>query len=515
MATDNSLGEKMIAAVDLGSSKIALAVARVEGNNTQIIYYKAVPSSGIINSAVVNPRQAKKILGDLIMSAEEELNLKITRAVVGLPRCDVHQVDATGTLKREMPDDCITTEEVDAIKSMAQSQISESVNPSKEKMYSVIAQSFSTEDYIQLIENDIVGMTGEELSGHFKVFLGKKAPIVNLTKIFNDLGIAIARTYFSPLATAKAVLTEEETSNGVALIDLGAGATSISIFEKKVLVDYAAIPFGGNTITGDIRTECGISESLADNIKKAFGGCMPDRLLTLGEKTIQIETNDMSAYKQILVKYLSEIITTRMKEIIDAMLYEIQTSGLSMDLRKGIVITGGGAEMLNISNYIKDLSGYNVRIGYPRHGFMATGCEDILKTDAATIAGLLLLSRDENINCCLYDEDAEHPAETPVERPEEVDPADVDEPVNDGVPGDNSGEESGEDSGAVSGEDSGSVSGEVPGAVSDGQVRHTKKAGDPGKKKEEKPEKPKKPSLWDRFKVVVKGINEEINNQEA
>ena len=502
MATDNSLGEKMIAAVDLGSSKIALAVARVEGNNTQIIYYKAVPSSGIINSAVVNPRQAKKILGDLIMSAEEELNLKITRAVVGL-----HQVDATGTLKREMPDDCITTDEVDAIKSMAQSQISESVNPSKEKMYSVIAQSFSTEDYIQLIENDIVGMTGEELSGHFKVFLGKKAPIVNLTKIFNDLGIAIARTYFSPLATAKAVLTEEETSNGVALIDLGAGATSISIFEKKVLVDYAAIPFGGNTITGDIRTECGISESLADNIKKAFGGCMPDRLLTLGEKIIQIETNDMSAYRQIHVNYLSEIITARMKEIIDAMLYEIQESGLSMDLRKGIVITGGGAEMLNISNYIKDLSGYNVRVGYPRHGFMATGCEDILKTDAATIAGLLLLSRDESINCCLYDEDAERPADTPAERPEEMSPADVEEPVNDGVSGENSGE--------VSGEDSGVDSGEVPGAVSGGQAGPEEKAENTGKKKEEKPEKPKRPSLWDRFKVVVKGINDEINNQEA
>ena len=515
MATDNSLGEKMIAAVDLGSSKIALAVARVEGNNTQIIYYKAVPSSGIINSAVVNPRQAKKILGDLIMSAEEELNLKISRAVVGLPRCDVHQVDATGTLKREMPDDCITTDEVDAIKSMAQSQISESVNPSKEKMYSVIAQSFSTEDYIQLIENDIVGMTGEELSGHFKVFLGKKAPIVNLTKIFNDLGIAIARTYFSPLATAKAVLTEEETSNGVALIDLGAGATSISIFEKKVLVDYAAIPFGGNTITGDIRTECGISESLADNIKKAFGGCMPDRLLTLGEKIIQIETNDMSAYRQIHVNYLSEIITARMKEIIDAMLYEIQESGLSMDLRKGIVITGGGAEMLNISNYIKDLSGYNVRVGYPRHGFMATGCEDILKTDAATIAGLLLLSRDENINCCLYDEDedAERPAETPAGKPEEASPADVEVPVNDGVSGENSGEASGEDSGEVSGADSGEVSGKVSG----GPVKTEKKAEDTVQEgqKEPKPEKPKRPSLWDRFKVVVKGINEEINNQEA
>ena len=91
----------------------------------------------------------------------------------------------------------------------------------------------------------------------------------------------------------------------------------------------------------------------------------------------------------------------------------------------------------------------------------------------------------------------------------------MEEPVNDGVPGDNSGEESGEDSGAVSGEDSGAVSGEVPSDVSDGQVRHTKKAENPGKKKEEKPEKPKKPSLWDRFKVVVKGINEEINNQEA
>ena len=66
-----------------------------------------------------------------------------------------------------------------------------------------------------------------------------------MTKVFNDLGIAVCRTYFTPVATAKAVLTEEEKSNGVALIDLGAGTTSVSIFSKKVLAAYGAIPFGG------------------------------------------------------------------------------------------------------------------------------------------------------------------------------------------------------------------------------------------------------------------------------
>ena len=395
--------ERFIAAVDFGTKKTALAVARVEGNNTQIMFYRTAPSAGIMHSAVAGVTKVEAVLKGLIDEAERDLNIKISQIVTGLPRCFIRQQDATGTLPRNNPDDCISEEEIETLKSLAQESDQDSSSDT-ERIYGVIAQSFSTGDYFQLIENDVVGMTGDEITGHFKVFIGPKRPISSMTKVFNDLGIAVCRTYFTPLATAKAVLTEEETGNGVALIDFGAGTTSVSIFSKKVLAAYGSVPFGGNTVTNDLRMECGISESMAENIKIAFGGCMPDRLLNFGEKIIQIETDDMSAYKQIPVSYLSEIITARMKEIIDAMLWYIQESGLQNELRKGIVITGGGAEMLNIVNYIKEVSGYNVRVAYPRHGFVATGTETILRADAATIAGLVLSGRDDNVNCCIEGE---------------------------------------------------------------------------------------------------------------
>lgn len=428
--------ERFVAAVDFGTKTTALAVARIEGNNTQIVFYKTAPSAGILHSAIAGVTKVEAVLKGLIDEAEKDLNIKISQIVTGLPRCFIRQQDATGTLPRNNPDDCISEEEIDTLKSLAQE--SDQNNDSTEMIYGVIAQSFSTGDYFQLIENDVIGMTGEELTGHFKVFIGPKRPISSMTKVFNDLGIAVCRTYFTPVATAKAVLTEEEKSNGVALIDLGAGTTSVSIFSKKVLAAYGAIPFGGNTVTGDIRNEGGISEDLAENIKVAFGGCMPEKLLNFGEKIIQIETEDMSAYKQIPVTYLAEIITARMKEILDAMLWYIQESGLANELRKGIVITGGGSEMLNIANYIKELSGYNVRVAYPRHGFVAAGAENILRTDAATIAGLILSGRDDNVNCCIENEGGatrpgmeepdevvetvevpEEPKEEPAEKPKE------------------------------------------------------------------------------------------------
>ena len=412
METDR-ITERIIAAVDMGSSKISLGVALVEGNNTKILFHRSLPSNGVVGSEVINPTKAKAVLGELIKQAEEELSIKIKQAVVAFPKCNIRKMDATGLLNRSNPEDCICEEEVNATKDLAKENLEEEIN-SKERIYGAIAQSFSTDDYIQQIENDIIGMTGETLTGNFKVFIGKNTPVTNLTRMFNELGIGIARIYFSPLACARAVLTEDETSNGIALIDFGAGTTSISIFKKKVLIDYYGIPFGGSNITGDINLECGLTERLAENLKKAYGGCLTENLSSINDKTLQIETDDQSPYIQVPVNYLSEIITAREREIIDAMLYEIQRSGTVRDLRRGLVITGGGSEMLNLTGLVKEMSGYMVKKGAPRHKFVATGNESILKSDACVIAGMILLARDENINCGLYEPSAETPDE-PIE----------------------------------------------------------------------------------------------------
>jgi cell division protein FtsA len=163
---------------------------------------------------------------------------------------------------------------------------------------------------------------------------------------------------------------------------------------------YASIPFGGKNITDDIKSECQISERLAENIKLAYGACMPEKLHSLSEKVLQIMSSNNEPSKQITVKYLSEIITARIEEILMAILYEIEESGFGDMLKSGIVVTGGVAETANLSNFIYELSGYRVRTGYPKGHFSNAGCCGIKDASAATSVGLILAAKDElGINC--------------------------------------------------------------------------------------------------------------------
>ena len=386
--------ERYIATIDLGSAKIRLTVAKISGEDIQILYYKSVPSDGIRNSAVYNPQKAAEPIKWIIRDAEKELNISITQVAVGLPRCNVRQETASAKVGRSNPDDSITKEEVEALKAVAQEDYPLR-DPENEVIYSAVAQSFSDDENFQLIENDIIGVISRNFEGNFKLLIGKKNAIKTLDKIFGDAAVRVSKKFFTPIAQAKAVLTDDEASSGVALVDIGAGATSVSIYQGRILRYYAAIPFGGKAITTDIKTECFISEKLAENIKLAFGACIPDKLQTLGEKIIQIEGDEMENYKQVPVKYLSEIITARVKEITEAILYEIQSSGLADKLRCGLVITGGGANLTNIATFIKDLSGYNVRTGYPRKLFSASGFPSIMDPEATTSLGLLLAAKEE------------------------------------------------------------------------------------------------------------------------
>lgn len=398
--------EKYIAAVDLGTGKTALTVAKVTGEDIAIVYYRQLPSDGIRNSAVFNPKKAEEPLRQLIREAEDELKIKIMQVVVGLPRCDVHQEVAEAKVSRTNPDESITREEVENLKTIAQDEYPLD-DADKQVLYGAVAQSFSADEDFQLLENDIIGVISSTFEGNFKLFIGKKSSVRYIDKTFNDLGIAIARKYFTPDVQARAILTEDEMNGGVALVDLGAGATSVTIYQGKILRHYAAIPFGGETVTTDITTECGISRRLAENIKYAYGACMPEKLQTLGEKTLQIEGSELESVQQIPVKYLSEIITARIKEIMDAVLYEIQCSGLAASLRNGMVITGGGARLANISAYVKEISGYSVRIGRPRNKVSAAGCPGIFEPASSTSVGLILSAKEDGLSGCI------DPVETP------------------------------------------------------------------------------------------------------
>lgn len=393
--------ERYIASVDLGTSKLAVCVASIEDQNVQIIYYKESPSEGIRNSRVTNPGIADKFVRNAIAEAQQTLRIKIQQVVVGLPRWQVRQETASAATEREDDSRFISEGEIRFLKSEALKTYPLK-DDKREIIYGAVAQSFSTEDCINEPESEIIGMSAERIEGKFKVFIGSKRLSTNLDELFGSMQIGIARKFFIPGITAKAVLSPEEMKSGVALIDIGAGVSSVTIFKDNLMRYYAAIPFGGDCVTRDIQSICGFSFKMAEEIKKAYGACLPDKLSTLGEKELHIMDDDGRVLKKLSIKVLSEIVNARMEEIINALLYKIQESGLSSEdyLKRGIVVTGGGAEMLNCVNLFKELSGYSIKMGLPKKYVSCDGCPEASEASASTAIGMILAVKgDKSINC--------------------------------------------------------------------------------------------------------------------
>ena len=253
--------EKHIVAIDLGTSKMAIIVAKVCGSNVQVVYYKETPSYGIKYSGVNNILQASGPLSNLIHEAEAALDIKITQAVIGMPKYPVRLESNSGKVMDRGEDTEITAEDIANLKRFAQETYPLN-DPAKEAIYGAVAQSFSDGEYFQIIENDIIGMASDVLEGHFKIFIGKKKDLKNADSLLSRAEIVARKKYFTAETTAKAVLTEIEMENGVALIDFGGGSTSLTIYHGNIMRHYASIPFGGRNITNDIKSELQITERL-------------------------------------------------------------------------------------------------------------------------------------------------------------------------------------------------------------------------------------------------------------
>lgn len=397
--------ERYIAAIDLGSTKTALGIAKVSGEDVEIVYYKELPSEGIRCGAIFNPEKAKGPVKSLLLDAEKALNIHIAQVVTGTPRYEVVEQNGSAEMSRTEEDQSITEEELDCLKNIATDSF-ELKNKDVETILGAIPQSYSTDDCIQISEEDVVGMLSSSFIGNYKLYIGRKRSLAYIDRVFNDLGVAVHYNNFTPCIEADIVLTEDEKDSGVALFSLGGGVSSVAIYRRGILRHFASIPFGGSSITSDIRLETGFSMDLSENIKMAFGACLPDKLANMSDKILRVSYPEgNSADRELKVEYLSRIIDAREREIINALLWEIEKSGYADELRSGVVLTSGAAEMANLSSLVSSLSGYRVRVGYPLHTFNAVGCSEARETSAVACMGLVMAAKErENLNCCAEEE---------------------------------------------------------------------------------------------------------------
>jgi cell division protein FtsA len=210
-------------------------------------------------------------------------------------------------------------------------------------------------------------------------------------------GIELSGLTLEPLASADAVLSQEEKEAGVALIDIGGGTTDLAIFKDGIIRHTAVIPFGGNVITDDIKEGCSIIEKQAELLKVKFGSAWPGE--NKDNEIVSIPGLRGREPKEISLKNLSKIIHARVVEIIEQVFVEIKAYGHEDPRRKliaGIVLTGGGAQLKHVKQLVEYITGMDTRIGYPNEHLAGDSDEEISSPLYATAVGLVMNSIDNN-----------------------------------------------------------------------------------------------------------------------
>ncbi|RZJ61222.1 MAG: cell division protein FtsA, partial [Flavobacterium sp.] len=266
-----------------------------------------------------------------------------------------------------------------------------------EEIIHVLPQEFKIDGQNEIKEP--IGMYGGRLESSFHVVVGQASSIRNVGRCIKSSGLDLSGLTLEPLASADAVLSQEEKEAGVALIDIGGGTTDLAIFKDGIIRHTAVIPFGGNVITEDIKEGCSIIEKQAELLKVKFGSAWPGE--NRDNEIVSIPGLRGREPKEISLKNLSKIIHARVVEIIEQVFAEVKAYGHEDPRKKliaGIVLTGGGAQLQHIKQLVEYITGMDTRIGYPNEHLAGNSNEEISSPLYATAVGLVMNSIRNNTN---------------------------------------------------------------------------------------------------------------------
>jgi cell division protein FtsA len=227
------------------------------------------------------------------------------------------------------------------------------------------------------------------MEANFHIITGMVSAAKNIKKCVDRANLTLDDMILEPLASSEAVLSDEEKEAGVVLVDIGGGTTDIAIFYEGIIRHTAVIPFGGNSITDDIREGCQLMKLPAEKLKQNFGSALASE--SQENDVVCIPGLRGKEPKEISVKNLASIIQARMEEIIEQVYYEIRNSGFERKLQGGIVVTGGGAQLKHICQLFEFITGLDTRVGYPNeHLSNSEIVDNITSPMYATGVGLVI-----------------------------------------------------------------------------------------------------------------------------
>jgi cell division protein FtsA len=377
--------QPIIVGLDIGTTKIAAIAGRKnEFGKLEILGFGRANSNGVKHGMVLN-------IDDTIAAIKKALencyasnpNLTINEVYVGIAGHHIKSLQTRGDIVRQNVEEEIRQLEIDRlIEDQYRTYI-----PAGDQIIDVIPQEFTVDNF-QNITNPI-GYSGVKVGANFHIITGDKNAIRNINRSIEKSGLVTKDLVLQPLASASAVMCDQDLEAGVAIVDIGGGTTDLAVFYEGILKHTAVIPFGGENITNDIKNGLGVLKTQAEQMKMQFGSALSDE--AKANAFITIPGLRGMAPKEISVKNLASIIQARMSEILDFVTYHLKQVGLDHRmLNGGIILTGGGSQLKHLLQLTEYITGLNARIGFPNEHLAGGQIDELSKPMYSTCIGLIL-----------------------------------------------------------------------------------------------------------------------------
>ena len=377
--------QPIIVGLDIGTTKIAAIAGRKnEFGKLEILGFGRANSNGVQHGMVLNIDQTIKAIQQALENCyASNPNLEIGEVYVGIAGHHIKSLQTRGDIVRQSIEEEIMQEEIDRL---VADQYRTYI-PAGDQIIDVIPQEFTVDNF-QNIPNPI-GYSGVKVGANFHIITGDKNAIRNINRSVEKAGLQTKDLVLQPLASAAAVMCDQDLEAGVAIVDIGGGTTDLAVFYEGILKHTAVIPFGGENITNDIKTGLGVLKTQAEQMKIQFGSALSDEAKS--NAFITIPGLRGMAPKEISVKNLANIIQARMSEIMDFVSYHLKQVGLdNRMLNGGVILTGGGSQLKHLIQLTEYVTGLNARIGYPNEHLSGGHIEELAKPMYSTCIGLIL-----------------------------------------------------------------------------------------------------------------------------
>jgi cell division protein FtsA len=350
--------EHVIAGLDIGSAKTTVVIAEAVGDlqrqtKIKVLGVGQTRTTGLRRGVVSDIEETTRSIKKAVEDAERMAGTKIESIYVGIAGEHVRAMTSKGIVA--VNGDEITRADVNRANEVARAQ----PFPQDRELLHAIPQEY-TVDKNQGIR-DPIGMIGTRLETEMYLITIGGSPAMNLRKSVERAGYHVKELVLEPLASALAVLTEDEKELGVALVEMGAGTTDIAIFHEGKIRHLGTVNFGGSNVTNDIVQGIGVTQADAERLKERYG-CAYEPMVS-PDDIVELPSTVAQGERHVPREVLAHIIHQRIDEIFSLVQGEIEQAGYAGRLSGGIVVTGGAAAMQGVAELATDVFGTGVRIG--------------------------------------------------------------------------------------------------------------------------------------------------------